>query len=124
FELAAEGAPRAGTGVATRWARAKVESLTDTLHENADPESVRRAVIGVAIPFGIVTRYTSLVAVEEFPTATGDSVPVRVANGQPLGLTLPGDLPQGGTAEPLLLLAGIVLAGLGGACLLRLRRPA
>ena len=107
--------------MATRWARAKVESLMDTLHENADPESVRRAVIDVSIPFGIVTRYTSLVAVEEFPTATGDAVPVRVANGLPLGPGLPGDLPQGGTAEPLLLLAGIVLAGLGGVVLFYLR---
>ncbi len=124
FELEAEDGPRAGTGVATRWARAKVESLMDTLHENADLDSVRRAVIGVSIPFGIVTRYTSLVAVEEFPTATGDAVPVRVANGLPLGSGLPGDLPQGGTAEPLLFLAGIVLAGFGGAFLLHARRPA
>ena len=124
FHLAAEDGPRAGTGVATRWARVRIESLMDTLHENADPESVRRAVIDVSIPFGIVTRYTSLVAVEDFPTATGDAVPVQVANGLPLGSTLPGGLPQGGTGEPLLLLAGIMLAGFGGVFLFHVRRLA
>jgi Ca-activated chloride channel family protein len=113
-----------GDGVATRWARARVESLMDTLHSNADPESVRRAVIGVAVPFGIVTRYTSLVAVEEFPTATGDALPVQVASGLPFGSTLMGDLPQGGTMEPLFFLAGILLAGLGSLVLAGSRKPA
>jgi Ca-activated chloride channel family protein len=117
FDLAAASGSGGESGVATRWARARVGSLMDTLHENADPESVRRAVIGVSIAFRIVTRYTSLVAVEEFPTATGDAVPVKVAGGLPAGSTLTGDLPQGGTGEPLLLLAGIVLAGLGGVLL-------
>jgi len=38
---------------------------------------------------------------------------VRVANGLPAGSGLPGDLPQGGTDEPILLLlaALLVLAG-------------
>jgi Ca-activated chloride channel family protein len=123
FDLRAEDAGT-GDGVATRWARARVESLMDTLHENADPESVRRAVIGVSIPFGIVTRYTSLVAVEEFPTVTGDTVPVRVASALPFGSTPAGELPQGGTDEPFLLMAGLLLVLFGSLFFIGARRPA
>ena len=52
-------------------------------------------------------------AEEEFPTATGASSRVRVANGLPAGSGLPGDLPQGGTDELVLVLIGalLVLAG-------------
>ncbi|OLC56508.1 MAG: marine proteobacterial sortase target protein, partial [Acidobacteria bacterium 13_1_40CM_4_69_4] len=123
FDLIAEdGSPRE-TGVAVRWARARVESLTDALHGNADPEAVRRAVVEVSLAFGMVTHYTSLVAVEETSSATGVTRRVSVPSGLPLGSTLLGDLPQGGTDEHLLFLAGIVLACSGAVLLLRVLRP-
>ena len=71
-----------------------------------------------------MTRYTSLVAVEEFPTATGDTVPVRVASALPSGSTLSGELPQGGTDEPFLLMTGLLLALFGTLFLIGARRPA
>src|SRR5712691_11171626 len=116
FDLIAEDGNPRDSGVAVRWARARVESLTDALHENADPEAVRRAVIDVSMAFGILTRYTSLVAVEETPSATGDSRLVEVQSGLPLGSTLLGDLPRGGTDEPILFLCS------GAACLLTILR--
>jgi Ca-activated chloride channel family protein len=105
-------APR-DSGVATRWARAKVDSLMDSLHEGADPGTVRQTVIAVSLAFHIVSKYTSLVAVEEFPSATGEARTARLANGLPHGSRLLGALPQGGTLEPLLLLIGIALAAAG-----------
>jgi len=100
-----EGAGRP-TGIATRWARAKVGDLMDSLHEGADPDAVRQAVIDVSRRFGIMTRFTSLVAVEEFPTANGDSRRVTVPSTVPAA----GQLPRGGTREPLIRLAMILCA--------------
>ncbi len=110
----APDAPR-GSGVATRWARAKVESLMDGLRDGANAETVRHEVIGVAQAFGLVMRYTSLVAVEEFPSADGSWTTHRVAAALPLGSTLiGGTLPQGGTSGPLLTLLGLFLVLVGG----------
>jgi Ca-activated chloride channel homolog len=117
LEAVAEGPSVADSGVAVRWGHARVEALLDTLHDGASPDSVRAAVIDVSKTFGIVTPYTSLVAVEKFATATGESSRVRVANGLPAGSGLPGDLPQGGTHEPILFLVGMLLA-LAGTVLL------
>jgi Ca-activated chloride channel family protein len=94
------------TGIATRWARAKVGDLMDSLHEGAEPDAVRQAVIDVSRRFGIMTRFTSLVAVEEFPTANGENRRVTVPSTVPTA----GQLPQGGTPEPLIRLAMILCA--------------
>ncbi len=117
LEVTADGPATAGSGVAVRWGRAKVTALLDTLHDGADPEAVRQAVIDVSKAFDIVTPYTSLVAVEEFPTATGECGRVKVANGLPDGSRLLGDLPQGGSDEPILFLLGMLLL-LAGSVLL------
>jgi Ca-activated chloride channel family protein len=111
------------TGIATRWARAKVGGLTDSLHEGADPDAVRQAVIAVSRRFGIVTRFTSLVAVEEFPTASGDSRRISV----PATVPATGQLPRGGTGEPLirrvmiLCLLAAAVTGFAGRAARRLR---
>jgi Ca-activated chloride channel family protein len=101
-----------GSGLGIRWARSKVEQLMDSLHEGADPHAVRREVVDIALEFRLVTRYTSLVAVEEVSTALGEARPVRVA----------AVLPQGGTDHPLRLLVGLILLGTGTALLALLRR--
>ena len=104
----------AGSGVATRWARAKVRDLTDRLEGGADPVMVRKEVVTVAMAFGIVTRFTSLVAVEDFPSALGDARDTRVPAPLPRGSELVGVLPQGGTLRPLGVVVGLgsILAGL------------
>jgi Ca-activated chloride channel family protein len=108
------GAP-ARSGIATRWARAKVESVMAGLYEGADAGEVRERVVEVGLAFHLVTRYTSLVAVEETPTAEGPSTQARVANALPHGSQLlGGGLPRGGTSAPLRILLGLLstLAGL------------
>jgi Ca-activated chloride channel family protein len=101
-----------GSGIAARWARSKVEALMESLHEGADPDGVRADVIDVALEFDLVTRYTSLVAVEQTPTALGEARPVRLAAA----------LPQGGTDRPLRVLTGLLLLGSSVALLALMRR--
>jgi Ca-activated chloride channel family protein len=117
----ADGASK-GSGLATRWARAKVAALMDRLREGADAEEVRRAVVAVAIEHHLVTRYTSLVAVEEFPTAAGPARRARVPNGLPAGSEILGVLPRGGTRDPLWLGIGLLLAAGGAVVLVAARR--
>jgi hypothetical protein len=90
---------RRGSGIATRWARAKVEYLVDALRAGADPDDVRREVVDLALDHKLVTRFTSLVAVEEVPTAIDTPQPLRIAAA----------LPRGGTEARLRLLVGGVL---------------
>jgi Ca-activated chloride channel homolog len=116
-------APR-GAGVAARWARARISALLDTRASGGDEDTVRAAVLPLALEFGLVTPYTSLVAVEERPTARGPSVTAQVAGDVPGSA---GDLlalPQGGTLDPLWLRVGflLLLAALMFASLLRLVR--
>jgi Ca-activated chloride channel family protein len=94
-----------GSGVATRWARARVESLMDSLHEGAEAADVRREVIAVASRFNLVTRYTSLVAVDHYPTARSEAM-----------------LAQGGTRGRLLLLIGALMTAACALVCLILRR--
>jgi Ca-activated chloride channel homolog len=80
-----------GKGMGVIWARRKVESLTDSLQDGADKEKVREAVVDIALKHHLVTRYTSLVAV--------DVTPARPA-GEPLDAqAVPGNLPQGWSHE-------------------------
>lgn len=96
-------------GVAKLWARARLEALDDALRGGADASQVRRDSLEVALRFGLVSRYTSLVAVERMPArpagAPLDSV--RVANAEPAdGLALA----QGSTPARSLFSIALVLA--------------
>jgi Ca-activated chloride channel family protein len=110
-EVALDAPVAQESGVALRWARAQIGSLMDTLLEGADAETVRAVVIELALEFNLVTRYTSLVAVEERPTAMGASRAMRTAAA----------LPQGGTDNPLKLLLGALLSTLGLSALIAIR---
>lgn len=102
-----------GAGIGVRWARAKVRSLMDSLHEEADPETVRAQVVATAMEFNLVTKYTSLVAVEEQPSSDdAGGRTVRMPNTLPQGSHLLG-LPRGGTLSRLSLLIGLACLGLG-----------
>ena len=108
-------APR-GAGVAARWARGRILGLLDRRGPGGDDAAIRSAVLDLGLRFSLVTPYTSLVAVEEAPTAQGAShdapVPAVLPAGSAIG---EGMLPQTGTLEPLLLRAGLFLMLLGAA---------
>ncbi|HEY2914769.1 MAG TPA: hypothetical protein VGK21_15495, partial [Candidatus Angelobacter sp.] len=111
-------------GITTLWARQRVEDLMDSWRQ-ADPVTqaqIRENVIAHAIRYHLVTRFTSLVAVEEVVVNPG---------GQSATAPVPSELPAGwqmdkvfgapatGTADAFLealglalLLSGLVLLGL------------
>ena len=54
-------------GVARLWGRSKIDALEDELRQGAAEEMVRPQVVELAIEHHLVSRYTSLVAVEQRP---------------------------------------------------------
>ena len=74
-------------GIGALWARAKIAALHDEQRRGADPEATRKAVVDTAIAHHLVSRHTSLVAI--------DKTPVRPA-GDPLAREqVPNLLPYG-----------------------------
>jgi Ca-activated chloride channel family protein len=57
--------------LATLWARSKIEALEDSRVFGTDPDTVREEVLNIALEFGLLTRYTSLVAVDKTPARPG-----------------------------------------------------
>ena len=103
------------TNGAQHWARAKVESLMDGLHEGVSPIDVRADVLQLALDHHLVTRYTSLVAVDTTATANATARTARLASA----------LPSGGTSAPLTTAIGWALLAAGMTILFgyRLLRP-
>jgi Ca-activated chloride channel family protein len=112
----AAGASEPGIGVL--WARAKIEALTDALKGGESETEIRNAIVDVALAHHLVSKYTSLVAVDVTPTAPPGTMTVPSA--------LPTNLPEGWsydavfsgtrTATPAMLhlLEGLVLLAIAG----------
>lgn len=93
-------------GVGALWARYKIAALMDQLRSGASQEEVRGAVTAVALEHHLVSRYTSLVAVDVTPTRA-DGAPLNTAaipTNLPHGWqyeSVFGELPQTATTGPL-----------------------
>jgi len=85
----------------------------DRLHEGADEAEVRSEVVEIGLSHHLVTRYTSLVAVEEVASALGPSRSVRMAAALPRGGTWNAEIRRWGLA--------LVALGLGLLLVSRLR---
>lgn len=124
--LAARGG-RSSAGIAVLWARNKIAALMDGLHTGADPEQVRRSVIEVAMRHHLVTRHTSLVAVDVTPSRPEGaalkkgSVPANLPRGWRYEKVF-GALPQTASPAPLEALVGLVLILSASALCWRRRR--
>lgn len=57
----------AADGVARLWGRSKIDALEDALRQGGDEAALRPAVVALAIEHHLVSRYTSLVAVDRTP---------------------------------------------------------
>ena len=105
----AEDAP----GAAAVWARGKLASLERRLLEAGDPATVRAEMVSVALEHGLVSRYTSLVAVDEQPVRRAGErlfsrkVPL-VAPAGASGIRL-GDVTATATEAPVLLARALLL---------------
>ena len=80
-----------GDNLAKLWARKKIEALEDSLMFGADPELTQLEITGLALDYDLLTRHTSLVAVDKTP---------RRSKGESLAQSeIPGLLPAGSTAR-------------------------
>ncbi|MCI0505062.1 MAG: marine proteobacterial sortase target protein, partial [Gammaproteobacteria bacterium] len=102
-------------GVAPLWARAKIKALMDSLAEGADKDAVKNDVIKVALQHHLVSKYTSLVAVEKTPSRplweslSKRAVPNNLPYGSTMGQQVVGSLAQTATDGQLKLLIGLLL---------------
>ena len=87
---AAHSAP-GDDNLAKLWARKKIEALEDSLMFGADPELTRLEITGLALDYGLLTRHTSLVAVDKTPRRD-------MADALAL-MDIPGLLPSGSSAQ-------------------------
>lgn len=119
---------RAGRGMGVLWAREKIQALVDSLREGGKEESVRDAVVEVALAHHLVSKYTSLVAVDKTPVRPSDAelksgaVPTNLPEGWEYDKVF-GELPQGATDSRLNLLIGVLALLLALALYVTARRP-
>jgi len=74
-------------GVARLWARARIDSLEDQLRQGASEDQVKPEIVDVSIRHRLVSRFTSLVAVDRTPVRQRDEsmTSVRFDNATPDG---------------------------------------
>jgi Ca-activated chloride channel family protein len=97
-----------GHGIGVLWARRKIQSLLDGVRAGDDPEPVRAEVVSLGLAHHLVTKHTSLVAVDVTSARSPDEpsetaiVPVSLPNGSTFG-----SLPRSATPATLYLLQGL-----------------
>jgi Ca-activated chloride channel family protein len=105
---------RARGGVHQLWARRKIAALEDRIAAGTPLEQVRAEVIQVALRHHLVSRFTSLVAVDVTPSRPRvkglerRAVPTNLPHGWDYGHVF-GQLPQGGTGARSFLGLGLLL---------------
>jgi Ca-activated chloride channel family protein len=101
-------------GLSVLWARAKIGALMDALREGAPEAEVRERVLRLALEHHLVSKYTSLVALDKTPARPADAplktaaLPTNLPEGWSYDAVF-GELPQGATDSRLHLLAGLLL---------------
>jgi Ca-activated chloride channel family protein len=108
-------------GVAGLWARARIGDLLDAARRGADAEETRSAIVATALRHHLVSKYTSLVAVDKTPARPADEALLKeqVGNLMPFGQSGSAifGFPATATNAANLRLTGL-LALLGGLLLL------
>lgn len=101
------------SGIGKLWARLKIESAMDRLSEGVGADVVRQQVIPVALQHGLVSQYTSLVAIDQTPhgLAGAACAAEMLESGQPRGSAVHGTLPQTATPAQVCLILGLLLIG-------------
>ena len=104
---------RTGKGMGVLWAREKIASLIDSLRDGGKEEEVRDAVVEIALAHHLVSKYTSLVAVDKTPARPSEedlksgAIPTNLPEGWEYDKVF-GELPQGATDSLWNLLAGFL----------------
>lgn len=101
-------------GVAKLWARKKIAALMDLWHLNENRDGTRGMIIETALEHHLVSKFTSLVAIDKTPVRTREAM----LKSRPLPVNLPhgwqyenvfGQLPATATPAGLNLLLGLLL---------------
>ena len=110
--------------VAMHWTRSKIESLTDEQRYSVDTDLHKHEIVQLAMHAGLVTRYTSFVAVETTPVKPVHEALMshKVTNLLPKGNEMMNiALPQGAAGiDTLAWLSGLL--GIGGSLLAWIQR--
>jgi len=109
------------SGLSVLWARNKIQSLSQKISHGANPEEIKQAITTLGLEHHIVTKHTSLVAVDVTPTKPTDltsinkAVPVKKPHGWNMNLPSQniGNIPQGATSAQLNLIVGMLLLLMG-----------
>ena len=116
------------SGVDVLFARRKIAALMDSLHSGADKQSVRSQVTKIALNHHLVSKYTSMVAVDVTPSRPESSdlhrsnVPNNLPHGQVIKKSVT-TLAQTATSWKLNLLIGLVCLAIMIVMTLRSRNP-
>jgi Ca-activated chloride channel family protein len=117
-------APAKSSGLGALWARDKIGALEDAVREGASADETKGRIIELALFHRLVTKYTSLVAIDRTPArapGTGlktAAMPTNLPEGwnyeavfgpQAGDAAIVGRLPQGATDSELKLLTGLFL---------------
>jgi Ca-activated chloride channel family protein len=101
------GTPKAlERGIHKLWARRKIDGLMDQTIEGRSEEEVRPEVTALALHHHLLSKYTSLVAVDKTRSVEQPGPDVPVANELPAGNSMFGNMPQTATPGPTCLLLG------------------
>lgn len=99
-------------GLSVYWARQKIASLMDQERQGQDDSTRRQAVLDVALPHHLVSRYSSLVAVDVTPVRPTDKdvIPHAMKTNLPDGQDFQAifGLPNTATNGPLQILLGLL----------------
>jgi Ca-activated chloride channel family protein len=109
-QIALDRASR-GRGVHRLWAQRQIEALMDQAVEGRDEALIRASVLPLALAHHLVSKYTSLVAVDTRVTNDGRAPRASVGLALPAGNEMFGTLPQTGTPGPVCLLFGVLSLG-------------
>jgi Ca-activated chloride channel family protein len=96
------------------WARERIGALMDHLRGGAPEAEIREAVLKLALEHHLVSRYTSLVAVDRTPVRSAEArlkssgIPTNLPEGWTYEGVV-GELPRGATSLRFDLLAGLLL---------------
>jgi Ca-activated chloride channel family protein len=98
-------------GVAALWARARIGELMDIERRHPQPDEIRAGIVQTALTHHLVSKYTSLVAVDKTPARplndplNSEQVPNLLPYGQSMNAIY--GFPAGATKAPVLRLIGI-----------------
>jgi Ca-activated chloride channel family protein len=96
--------------ISVLWARRKIDSLMDQYRQNSGDDTIKQAIVDVALKHHLVSKFTSLVAVDKTPVRPLES-PLNtkaVAVNPPAGST-GRQFPQTATPASLQLILGFIL---------------